>query len=137
MRYATVNMTLAQFLGMYATPFQILAAPAAGLMHIVHSAAINMHYGSAQLVGGGAVGLQYGNTAHLADPAASSTEAATDFTSAAASTMFRFNGGLSTGVATADAVVTAVFISNDTAAFTVGTGATFTVDCWYSTVAAS
>ncbi len=137
LQYATVNMTLAQFLGMYATPFQILAAPAAATMHIVHSCAINMHFGSAALVGGGAVGLQYGNTAHLADPPASSTEAATDFTGAAASTMFRFNGGLSTGVATADAVATAVFISNDTAAFTVGTGATFTVDVWYSTVAAS
>ncbi len=137
LRYATVNMTLAQFLAMYATPFQILAAPSAGLAHVVHSCVINQHYGSAALVGGGAVGLQYGNTAHLADAPASATEAATDFTSAAASTMFRFQGGLSTGVAVLDAAATAVYISNDSAAFTVGTGSTFTVDVWYSTVAVS
>ncbi len=137
LRYATVNMTLAQFLAMYATPFQILASPGAGLMNIVHSCAINMHYGSAALVGGGAVGLQYGNTAHLAAPPASVTEAATDFTSASASTMFRFEGGLSTGAVVSTAAATAIYISNATAAFTVGTGATFTVDVWYSTVAAS
>lgn len=136
-QYATVNMTLAQFLGMYATPFQILASPGAGLMNIVHSCAINMHYGSAALVGGGAVGLQYGSTDHLAAPAASATEAATDFTSASASTMFRFGGGLSTGAVVSTAAATAIYISNNTAAFTVGTGATFTVDVWYSTVAAS
>lgn len=137
MRYATVNMTLAQFLAMYATPFQILAAPSNGLMHIVHSCAINLHYGSAALANGGAVGLQYGSTAHLAAPPASATEAATDFTSATASTMFRFAGGLSTGAVTSTAAATAVYISNATAPFITGTGGTFTVDVWYSTVAAS
>lgn len=137
MCYATVNMTLAQFLAMYATPFQILAAPSNGLMHIVHSCAINLHYGSAALANGGAVGLQYGSTAHLAAPPASATEAATDFTSATASTMFRFAGGLSTGAVTSTAAATAVYISNATAPFITGTGGTFTVDVWYSTVAAS
>ena len=136
-QYATVNMTLAQFLGMYATPFQILAAPGSGVMNIVHSCAINMHYGSAALVGGGAVGLQYGSTSHLAAPPASATEAATDFTGASASTMFRFGGGLSTGAVVSTAANTAIYISNTSAAFTVGTGATFTVDVWYSTVAAT
>ncbi len=137
LRYATVNMTLAQFLGMYAAPFQILAAPGSGLMNIVHDLAINLKYGSAALVAGGAVGLQYGSTAHLAAPPASSTEQATDFTGASASTMYRIAGGLSTGAVVSTAANTAIYISNDTAAFTGGTGDTFTVDVWYSTVAAS
>lgn len=136
-RQASVAMTLAQFTGMYATPFQILAAPGAGLMHIVDSVAINMVYGSAALTAGGAVGLQYGNTAHLAGPAASATEAASDYTSASANTMFRFGGGLSTGVVTSNAINTAVYISNATAAFATGTGASFEVNVWYSTVSAS
>ena len=136
-RYASVAMTLANFTGMYATPFQILAAPGAGLMHVINSCAINMVYGSAPLAAGGAVGLQYGNTAHLAGSAASATEAATDFTGVSASSMFRFSGGLSTGISTSAAINTAVYISNDTAAFTTGTGASFTVNVWYSTVSAS
>lgn len=135
-RYATVNLTLAQFLGMYATPVQILAAPGAGLMHIVDKIMINMAYGSAQLAAGGAVGAQYGLAIHGTGPSASATEAATDFTSATASTMFRMGGGLSTGAVTSTAINTAVCLSNATAAFTTGTGATFVVDVWYVTVPA-
>jgi len=135
-RFISVPMTLAQFLGMFATPFQILAAPGAGLMNIIHSATINLAFGSAALVGGGAVGLQYGATNHLGGVQASATEAATDFTAAVASTMFRFGGGLGTGALTSSAINTAVFISNATAAFTGGTGDTFVVDCWYSTISA-
>lgn len=137
LRYASVAMTLAQFTGMYATPFQILAAPGAGLMNIVDSWAINMVYGSAQLAAGGVVGLQYGNTAHLAGPAASATEQATDFTGATANTMFRIDGGLSTGAVTSTAINTAIYISNGSAAFTTGTGGSFVVDVWYKTVSAS
>ncbi len=57
-------MTLAQFLGMYATPFHISIGVNAGTMLLLKEASINFHYGSAALVGGGVVGLQYGNTAH-------------------------------------------------------------------------
>jgi hypothetical protein len=134
---ATVDLTLTQFLGMYAAPVQLLAAPGAGLMNIVDSMFINLAFGSAALVGGGAVGAQYGATAHLAGVAASSTEAATDYTSASASTMFRIGGGLATGAPTASAINTAVYLSNATAAFTGGTGDTFVVTVNYRTVAAS
>lgn len=137
LRFATVAVTLAQFLGMYATPFQVLAAPGAGLLNIIDSVAINFVYGSAALAAGGVVGLQYGNSAHLAGPAASATEAATDYTSAAANTMFRFDGGLSTGLTTSAGINTAIYISNATAAFTTGTGGSFVVDVWYKTVSAS
>jgi len=79
-----------------------------------------MTFVSAQYAAGGAVGLQYGNTDHLGGAPASATEAATDFTGAAASTLFRFGGGLSTGAAVSAAANTAVYISNATAAFTTG-----------------
>lgn len=136
-QYATVNLTLSQFLGMYATPVQLLAAPGAGNMIIIDKIAINLIYGSAALVGGGAVGAQYGNSAHLAGTAASVTEAATDYTGAAANTMFRIGGGLSTGAVTSTAINTAVYLSNNTAAFTGGTGDSFVVDVWYTVITAS
>jgi len=134
---ATVALTLAQFLGMYATPVQILAAPGAGLMNIVDSLYINGVYGSAALAGGGVVGAQYGNTAHLAGEQASATEAAADFIAMAANTMFRIGGGLGTGALTSGAINTAIYLSNATAAFTGGTGDSFSVIVNYRTVSAS
>ncbi len=136
-RYATVDVALVDFLAMSVTPVQILAAPTSGLINIVHDLVINMHYGSAHLANGGAVGLQYGNTAALGGPPASATEAGTDYTSAGASTVFRIEGGLGTGVAVVGTAATAIYLSNDTAPFITGTGATFTVDVWYSTVPVS
>jgi hypothetical protein len=133
----TVAMTATQWNGMYATPVQLVAAPGAGLMVIVDSVYLNLIYGSAAFVGGGSVGLQYGNTAHLAGEAASATEAASDFTSAVANTMYRIGGGLSTGAGTAAAINTAVYISNISAAFTVGTGSSFNVIVNYRVVSAS
>lgn len=134
---ASVAMTLTQWQGMYATPVQILAAPGAGLMNIIDSIYVNLVYGSAVLAGGGAVGAQYGNTAHLAGEAASATEAAADFNAAAANTMFRLGGGLGTGAGTAGAINTAVYLSNATAAFTGGTADSFEVIVNYRTVSAS
>jgi len=128
-----VSLTAAQFNGMYATPVQIIAAPGANKAIIVNHAVLNMTYGAAQFAGGGAVGLQYGNTAHLAGAAASATEAATDFTGASASTLFRFGGGLFTGVALSSAANAAVYISNATAAFTTG-DSTFKLWVWYEVI---
>lgn len=130
---AEVSLTAAQFNGMYATPVQVIAAPGANKAIIVDSVLLNMTYGASQFSGGGAVGLQYGNSAHLAGAAASATEQASDFTGAAASTLFRIDGGLSTGAALASAANAAVYISNATAAFTTG-DSTFKVWVWYKVV---
>lgn len=135
LQLATFSLTAAQFKGMYATPVSVLAAPGAGLMNIVDSVAINMTYGTTQYAAGGAVGLQYGNSAHLAGGAASATEAATDYTSAAANTMFRFGAGLGAGAVTSTSINTAIYISNATAAFTTG-DSTFAGSIWYKTVSA-
>lgn len=128
-----VSLTAAQFNGMYATPVSVIAAPGANKVIIVNHSILNMTYGSAQFAAGGAVGLQYGNSAHLAGPAASATEAATDFTGASASTLFRFGGGLSTGAAVSSAANAAVYISNATGAFTTG-DSTFKLWIWYEVI---
>ena len=115
-----VSITAAQWNAMYATPFQLLAAPGANKAIVVKDVILNMTFVSAAYAAGGAVGLQYGNSAHLAGAPASATEAATDFTSAVASTIFKFGSGLSTGALVSAAANTAVYISNATAAFTTG-----------------
>lgn len=134
---AVVNLTLSQWLGMFATPVQLLPAPGVGLMNIVDSLYVNYVFGSANLVGGGVVGAQYGTTIHLGGEAASATEAATDYTAAAANTMFRIGGGLGTGAGTAAAINAAITLSNATAAFTVGTGGSFVVTVNFRTVSAT
>lgn len=128
-----VSLTAAQFNGMYATPVSVIAAPGANKAIIVNHAVLNMTYGAAQFAAGGAVGLQYGSTAHLAGAPASATEAATDFTGASASTLFRFGAGLSTGAAVSAAANAAVYISNATAAFTTG-DSTFNLWIWYEVI---
>ena len=128
-----ISLTASQFNGMYATPVQVIAAPGANKAIIVDSCVLNMTYGAAQFAAGGAVGLQYGSSAHLAGSPASATEAATDFTSATASTLFRIGGGLSTGALASAAVNAAVYISNATAAFTTG-DSTFKVWAWYKII---
>jgi hypothetical protein len=128
-----VSLTAAQFNGMYATPVQVIAAPGANKAIVVNHAVLNMSFVSAQYASGGAVGLQYGSTAHLAGAAASATEAATDFTGAAASTLFRFGAGLGTGAAVSSAANAAVYISNATGAFTTG-DSTFKLWVWYEVI---
>ena len=128
-----VSLTAAQFKGMFATPVTVIAAPGANKAIVVDSVVLNMTFVSAQYAAGGAVGLQYGAAANLAGPLASTTEGATDFTGAAASTLFRFGGGLSTGAAVASAANAAVTISNLTQAFTTG-DSTFKCWIWYKVI---
>ena len=131
--HARTVMTLAQWLGMYAAP--VLLVPAAGSNTIIipEQIDIGLTYGSAALATGGVVGAQYGATVHGAGPAASTTEAAADFY-VTASTMFQLRASLSTGAPFSTTVNTGVYLSNATAAFTVGTGSTFLVDTYYRVV---
>src|SRR5690348_12922306 len=75
-QYAKVAMTAAQFNGMYAAPFQLIAAPGAGKMIVVQRAVLAMTFVAASYAAGGAVGLQYDSTVHGAGPLASATIAA-------------------------------------------------------------
>jgi hypothetical protein len=122
-QYAIVPMTLAQFQGMYAAPYQILAAPGAGNVINVLSWYISMTYGSAQLTTGGATALQFGSTVHGAGVLATATIPAASLTGITANEQVGSNGSMGVG-ANAN---TAVYISNATAPFAVGTGATFNI----------
>lgn len=130
--YATGSITSAQFKAAYATPLQLLAAPGANTMFLVKNFALEAIYGTAAYTSGGALGLQYGNTAHLAGAAASATIAAATINGIAANSVVGALGSLP--VATAAATVNAgLFLSNDTAAFATGDG-TFKYHLWYSVV---
>ena len=133
LRYARVAMTAAQWNGMYAAPFLLVAAPGANKLIVVERVVEKMTFVAAAYAAGGVVGLQYDNTVHGAGDPATGTEAAADFF-AAASTAFMQEGNLSTGAPFATSVNKGLYISNQTGAFTTGDG-TWIVDVWYRIVA--
>lgn len=120
--FASVPITAAQFNGMYAAPFQLIAAPGSNKMIAVESMELIMTFVSADYAAGGVVAAQYGNTVHGAGPAATNSEAAADFF-AAASTVFQFSGvsGNTVGALPFSSAGNAgLFLSNQTQAFTTG-----------------
>jgi hypothetical protein len=132
LQHARVAMTAAQWNGMYATPFQLVAAPGANNIIMVDEITLGMTFVSANYASGGVVGAQYTNTIHGAGPAASTTEAAADFY-AGASTMFELHANVGTGAPFATAVNAGVFLSNLTGPFTTG-DSTWLVDVYYRVV---
>jgi len=131
-QYVKVPVTAAQFNGMYAAPFVMIAAPGAGQEIVVKNAVLAMTFVAAQYVAGGAVGLQYDSTAHGAGPLASATVAAATVQGYAASSDVGVAGADTSGVSSAK-VNKGLYLSNDTAAFTTGDG-TWSVHIWYSIV---
>jgi hypothetical protein len=134
-QYIAVPMTAAQFNGMWAAPFQLIAAAGANTLIVVERAILAMTFVSAAYAAGGVVGLQYDNTVHGAGVAASNTEAAADFF-AAASTAFQFNGAAGDTVAITPfttSVNKGIFISNLTQAFTTGDG-TWVMHLWFKVI---
>ena len=122
LQFASVPITAAQFNGMYAAPFQLIAAPGANKMIIIEGMELVMTFGSADYAAGGVVAAQYGNTTHGGGPLATNTEAAADFF-AAASTVFAFNGvsGNTVGALPFSTCGNAaIYLSNATQAFTTG-----------------
>lgn len=134
--YSQVTVTLAQFLAMYTTPIQLVAAAGANTIIVPRLVVIKMTYGSAQLAGGGAVSAQWGNTSHAGGVLATNTEAATDFTGATASTLFKLTAasGDSSQAAYSACVNAGIYLSCATAVFTAGTAATFKVGTFYNVI---
>jgi hypothetical protein len=133
LQHARVAMTAAQWNGMYAAPFLLVAAPGANKINVVEQITLGMTFVSAAYADGGVIGAQYGSTVHGAGSAASSTEAAADFF-AGASTMFRLGSGVATGAPFANAANAGIYLSNLSGAFTTG-DSTWIVDVYYRTVA--
>ena len=133
--FASVPITAAQFNGMYASPFELVATPGDNMMLAVDTIELIMTYGSADFAAGGVVAAQYGSSVHGAGTAATNTEAAADFF-AAASTVFQFKGvsGNTVGaIPVANAANAALYLSNATAPFTTG-DSTFIAKVYYRVV---
>lgn len=134
-KYAAVSLSAAQWNGMYAAPVVLVAAPGASLLHIVDRVIMRMTFVAAQYAAGGAVILQYDSTANGAGVnAASATIAAATVNGIAATSYLGFTGATAV-TATVNAVNKALYISNQTGAFTTGDG-TWEFHVWYRTVAA-
>src|SRR6185503_16625432 len=129
--FAQVSLTAAQFNGMYAAPVLLVAAQGANTMIIVESIQLQMTFVSAAYAAGGVVAAQYDSTANGAGVHASSDEAAADFF-AAASTVFKLNGGLVLAPFTTCANK-GLYLSNLTQAFTTG-DSTWRVKVYYHVI---
>lgn len=118
LQYLEVDLTAANALAMFGAPVQVLAAQGANTLILVEHACLAMDYNTTAYAAGGAIGLQYGNTANLAGEAATATIPAANF-QGAADTADMVAGILASGVFTGCENL-GLFISNLTAAFTTG-----------------
>lgn len=133
---ASVAMTAAQFNGMYAAPFLLIAAPGANNQIVIDKAYMIMTYVSAAYAAGGVVSFQYDSTALGAGDLASNGEAAADFFQTASS-VFSFSGntGNTLGLTlNSTAVNKGIYLSNLTQAFTTG-DSTWVVKIYYRVIA--
>ncbi len=118
--YVAVPLSSANILAMYATPVQIVAAPSANVMIMPHSATITTTQGT-QYAGGGVPVLQWGNTANGLGQSCCGSFSASMFSSASN----KISNAPMVPITAANSTVVnglGIFISNQTAAFTTGTG---------------
>lgn len=131
-----VPMTLAQFLGMRTTPFQLIAAQGANTLIVALSIIFELNMAGVAFASGGVTGLQYGNTTSLGGPTIAFM-AASAITAPTAGQIVNlpvnwFSSTTQPGtVAKSTTVNTAVYVSNQSAAFTGGTGATVVITVTY------
>lgn len=132
--YLKVPMTLANFTGMYATPFSLINAPTGsgptGTCILVDQMIVEWVYGAAALTAGGVVLAQYGNTANGLGSPATMTLAAADFTGIAASTSYSAVSPASAAANTA-IVDMGIYLSNQTQPFATGTGGSANIHLWF------
>jgi len=116
-----VGITPAEILAMSATPVQIIPAAGPHSWIVLNTPiAFEYDYDGTAYASGGAIGLEYGNTALLAGTAASSTLAAATFNAFTANNGFTLNAA-ATGTM-ANMVNLGIYLSNATGAFTTGNG---------------
>lgn len=126
-QHISVPLTSANLLGMAAAPVNLIPAGAAGTSIVVHHAQLTMVRTSTAYASGGVVVIQQGSTATGGGTQVTGTIPASVLTTAGAATTYT----VVIPVAYTAAAATGIFISNQTGAFTTGTG-TATMDLWYS-----
>lgn len=129
--YAEITLSNANVTGMYAAPVELVAAPGAGSAIVVHRVFVQHEYDTAAFTGGGAVVIQYSNTANGAGTQAADTLSDSIFTTGAQTGQMQ-NGQLPVSATTIYDNV-GIYISNQTAAFATGSG-TALVRIWYSII---
>jgi len=118
---ATVALSAANILGLYATPILLVPAQGANNVILVDSIVWSITYGTTQFAAGGVLKAQYGSAANGAGPAASGTIAAATLNAVAANYVMTNAGGAGVVAATrAASANTAVYLSNTVGAFTTG-----------------
>ena len=126
-QHATVALTSANLLGMYAAPVLLIAAPAAGKNIIVNKYMFTMIPSGTAYASGGVTAPQIGNTVHGAGTLVTATLAASVINASGTTTSYTIFSGVASYTGTA---ATGLYISNQTGAFTTGTG-TAIADIWY------
>jgi hypothetical protein len=131
LKYATVNISAAEFNGAYAAPKLLVAAGGANTLLVLDKLLLAMTYNSAAFAAGGVAAVQYDSTANGAGVIASSTLAAATF-QAAASTSFTFNPGV-VALPFTTTVNKGLYLSNITGAFTTG-NSPMVAHVWYKVI---
>lgn len=131
-KYAAVPISLADFLAMYTTPVQLVAAAGANTLLVLKQLQIVQTYGSAALASGGVAAVQYDSTANGAGVIASTTLSAATF-QATASSVYTMNPGVVV-LPFSTTVNKGLYLSNLTGVFTTGTGSSFVAHVWYSVI---
>ena len=133
---ASGTLTAAQWLGMYAAPVVLIAAPGANKLIIVESMSLSLVYGTVQFANGGAVQIQYDSTVNAGGVLAqTATIAAATINGATANNSIKLLGALAFNLNTAVANK-GIYISNATGAFTAG-DSTFRYSLLYRVVQAA
>ena len=121
---SATTLTAAQIISGYTTPNLLLAAPGANRMYTDVSAQLVFTYGSAQFTTGGTLAVQYGNTTHGGGVLATSSLTNTQVNGIAANDVAALISATVVPTAWANVINNGLYLSNDTAAFAVGTGTT-------------
>jgi len=131
--HAQVDVTLAELIGSSTASVLLVPAPGTGKKLILERSVLSINYGGTVLANGGAVVIQYGNSAAAAGTAATGTQAAATLIGAIADTTLGFTPVVTTLV-DSTTLNEGLYLSTATADFTGGTLSTYKVDVWYSIV---
>jgi hypothetical protein len=134
-QHVTVPLTLGDFTGSYANPFELIAAPGANLKIVINEMNVFLTYGGTVFAAGGAIAAQYTNTANGLGTLATSTISAASLISQTTTGSVLVEGAQAWAAETAVANQ-GIYLSNQSAAFTGGTDSSFVIDLWYSVIPA-
>jgi|GEM_PF-5856766 hypothetical protein len=119
-----VSLTATDIQDMYTTPFLLIDSPGPGNVILIDDIFTDFFYGGTQFTGGGDTAAQYGNANHGAGPKASARIDNATINGLTADTCILIAGGANAVVANRTSVVnTAVYLSNNNAAYATGNSA--------------